>query len=1044
MAQTPATGSELFRMAGSLFDQGDHAGSIAVYQKAAVHYQSQDSHPQYIRSLNKLARVYETTGEASLRKSMIEEGIREGKRHLPANHPELGVAYMQRGEVHLVEGEMEEAGKMMEMGLRILENSDYHEDRVWCRCDLSVHAFMMGDLEAMKGHLEVAWEACEAHLPPEHAGHYLVLDLFGMLYDATGEFDEALEAAKKSLQLQLAKPEKSAHDSLALANSYNMIGAILYSMGDFSQSIDHYRKSLDLYRRSSDPPAIDLGRCLNNLGLALDKNQQLDEAFEALQQAAPHLEDPKDLQAAKEQFANLYNLAAQLVDLEDFEQAEQLLDQGLALAGVWKINPEKPYFFYGKLRHHQGEYASAIKHYRQSISTGSRKFKSPNFKMGSKYFSLAESFMARQALDSALYYLQIAIHNYSYDFTGPSPADNPEPDSDFAGWRIISCLERKGRCLLEMQRQKPTEDKWLSMAHATYLLGVKVIDRFRAEYRAPGSKAILAQTALPMYEGAIRTSLDRFERDGCDSCLHQAFLFVEQSKSLLLLEAQLELEAKGLGILPEWVAREEARILRKLTFYQGKILKENRKGEGKNEGKISHWNARIFDLKKRREQWNEWVEKRYPEYGRMKKRKEMAGTAEIAGKLLDEGELFVEYFIGEKELYTFVIGPEGLKAYRQPLPEDFLILVGDLCRNLGDHAFIRDSVRANYESYTHSAFELYRMLLAPVLESHPSSFDKLLIVPDGPLSQIPFDALLSQPAAQSRIDYLTLAYVLRRWRLRYGYSASLLLEMKERGRKQSAKQCLAFAPTYAAEEGERGELAALRGAEGALPGAQGEIQALSQSGIPGEFLFGQAATEAIFKAQSPNFNILHLALHGEADLREPMNSKILFTQTVMDSTEDHVLYAYELQNMVLNAQLVVLSACESGSGKYQPGEGLLSLGRSFMQAGAVTVVMTLWKVEDGASARLMGHFYEGIKAGALPSDALHKAKLKFLKQADSWDSHPAFWAAFVLNGAQEPISWEDEREGEWPLLGYLVVALLLGMWLFWKRRPIPNRSAHSS
>ena len=122
-----------------------------------------------------------------------------------------------------------------------------------------------------------------------------------------------------------------------------------------------------------------------------------------------------------------------------------------------------------------------------------------------------------------------------------------------------------------------------------------------------------------------------------------------------------------------------------------------------------------------------------------------------------------------------------------------------------------------------------------------------------------------------------------------------------------------------------------------------------------------------------------------------------------DTTEDNKLYAYEVYNLKLNAQMAVLSSCSSGFGKMQKGEGMMSLARGFIYAGCPSIIMTLWQVADQSSSELMTSFYKYLKKGKSKQEAMRLAKIEYLESADDITSNPYFWSGFVVLGDSSPI-----------------------------------------
>jgi len=165
----------------------------------------------------------------------------------------------------------------------------------------------------------------------------------------------------------------------------------------------------------------------------------------------------------------------------------------------------------------------------------------------------------------------------------------------------------------------------------------------------------------------------------------------------------------------------------------------------------------------------------------------------------------------------------------------------------------------------------------------------------------------------------------------------------------------------------------------------------------GDSYTGDLASEELFKETSGRYYILHLAMHALLNLDKPLQSKLIFTQS-NDSSEDNFLNCYEIYNLNLQADLAVLSACNTGHGKLQKGEGVMSLARGFFYAGIPSVVMTLWAVLDQSGAQLMQNFYYYLAEGEDIDIALQKAKIKYLQGSDEITSHPYLWSGYVSLG----------------------------------------------
>jgi CHAT domain-containing protein len=200
-----------------------------------------------------------------------------------------------------------------------------------------------------------------------------------------------------------------------------------------------------------------------------------------------------------------------------------------------------------------------------------------------------------------------------------------------------------------------------------------------------------------------------------------------------------------------------------------------------------------------------------------------------------------------------------------------------------------------------------------------------------------------------------------------------------------------------------------------------------ESQFVGDYYYRNDANELQFKQQVKQnvYSVIHLAMHGLVDEAQPDYSGLLFTYSY-DKEQDDMLHAYELNLLSLKTDLVVLSACKTGFGRYDRGEGVVSIGRGFMYAGAPSLLLTLWPLNDAASVSMIAAFYKALNEGMPKDIALQQTKLAYLREASGLSAHPFFWAPFIQLGNAEPIIirsyWQHYR---WMLV--VVVLLLMGV-----------------
>ena len=283
---------------------------------------------------------------------------------------------------------------------------------------------------------------------------------------------------------------------------------------------------------------------------------------------------------------------------------------------------------------------------------------------------------------------------------------------------------------------------------------------------------------------------------------------------------------------------------------------------------------------------------------------------------------------------------------------------------------------------------------------------KIRVMADKRISLVPFEALKRDG------DYLISDF-------EFVYMNSLL-EFDRSDNSSVRNGLLAFAP-FANSNDLNGIVADTRSELGALPASDDEVNAISKVFMGNTYL-NERATESIFKQKASQAKILHLATHSVLDNNNSMNSVILFSKNQKDK-EDGVLHTYELLQMQLNAELVTLSACNTGVGKYYEGEGLISLATGFNIAGVGNVVMSLWPVPDNTTAEIMEQFYSYISAGLEPKSALRQAKLDFLESVDSNLKHPYYWAGFIIMSDH----WSGSESLEYNYLFWIIGLFIVGL-----------------
>jgi len=420
-----------------------------------------------------------------------------------------------------------------------------------------------------------------------------------------------------------------------------------------------------------------------------------------------------------------------------------------------------------------------------------------------------------------------------------------------------------------------------------------------------------------------------------------------------------------------------------------------------------------------------------------------ANLTELRTSVLPCSTAILEYVVGELRTEAFVLTADTLLHFGISMSRDEILRHLRRLSKVTDPSAHMESVfspaQAGFES--ESCARLYNHLVRPA-QDIIAGCKHLVIVPDDCLKALPFEVLVVADGNESAAsDRQTKKYLVQMFEVSYSLAASRLRVGVDKDRS-SLGSLLAVGNPYcmasvARQNGHVGSIyknMPLTESSVSLPGAEREVDGIKRLlGTSANILVRKEATKATFKLQASQYRILHVAAHATYDETWPMYSGIELASDGEDP-EGHVLRAFEFLNMDLNAELVVLSGCNTGRSR-ENGEAN-GLVRALYFAGVPSVISTLWSVEDESAARLVGSFYRHLKEGKSKSKALQLAKIELI---EAGKSDPFYWGAFVLVGDPSPIDFSESGTGSAPgWIGYLVVpmvAIILLMALLNRREP---------
>lgn len=351
---------------------------------------------------------------------------------------------------------------------------------------------------------------------------------------------------------------------------------------------------------------------------------------------------------------------------------------------------------------------------------------------------------------------------------------------------------------------------------------------------------------------------------------------------------------------------------------------------------------------------------------------------------LDKGSAILEYYIGAKISLLIMITQRGIEIYELPVKDELESMVAGYVKVIGEVGYDYGIGPASERLATKILFPL----------SACNDINHLIIIPDNVLFYVPFETL--------RIvdGHLRSKYLIEKYSISYSPSSASLIIINGKDRINTGEVTI-IGCNYRIIKSTNKTLANIFSREGVkfspIPSIVKEIKNISKH-FPAESLVVYANENAvesnIKRIAARPVDIVHFACHGILDEVNPFRSALVLTQDD-NPGEDGFLQVREIYSMRIPAELVVLSACQTGRGRLERGEGMMGLPRIFFHAGARSVISTLWKINDASTAVFMDKFYGHLAGGESKAEALRSAKIEMIQ---SRYSHPAYWAAFILNG----------------------------------------------
>lgn len=926
------------------------------------------------------------------------------------------------------------------------------------------------DYDGAKTNLKKAAEALKGY-PDSNLLANIYVNMANV-YDDLGEYDMSLETNEKALTI--SKKLFGEH-SINAANIYNNVGLVLIERGYYNRAIEYLEKAVEIRKQNNQTNDVTMQYLYQNIGDAYARMGYIHLDLEYQQRAlviAERLEDKEDKHLA---LMYLY-IGESYTNIGDYSKAFYYLKKSEKSITE---NLSKMSSSHALINVSLGEYYKKTKNFSAAIEYYSKAIKLFEISSGKNHPTIGDcntaiaqcyELVGRKDISYRYYEKALKIFEFNYgnkshalarilnslaarsldsgNYTTASRYLLRSFDANNFQLKEFECLDQNTllkSLIIDAQIQKFIFNKTknqtaLDSCLSLYLISDKLINKMRRTDKAYSDRILFSENMAEIYDGAIKSFLLKYNTDHNLEYLKTAFFFSERSKSNVLAETAADLSARKISGIPKAILNFENELKADESLLQSKLREATIKEKGYNTKIVNEYTGKLFEAKRRSDSLVGKIEKNFPDYYRLKYDQHIVSVDNVQKNILP-GSALIEYFIGDNNIYCFVVTPKQFKLFSIIKDTLFQTAFNGLQEQLGSIK-IQNRSSNGFKQFVTSASTLYDLILKQPLDfiSQKEKIIKLVIIPDGSLCYIPFDLLLKTNHVVEFRNYKNLDYLIKDYQIRYEYSATV--GFKNHTNTSEQRNYLAFAPSFMEIEKQDSTTSEIvgrfRNSITPLMWNQYEVKSLSNR-IGGDYYLAGDATESRFKQEAPKYDIIHLATHALVDDQDPMNSKFVFAPN-KDSVEDGYLYAFELYNMKLNAHMAVLSACNTGYGKLMRGEGIMSLARAFSYAGVPSVVMSHWPVDDKATAQLMDLFYKYLADGLSKDEAMQKAKIEFLRDADDIRQNPRFWAGFVVLGDASSIIFKKsfmERYALWMTSAFSLL-LLISILIFFKKREIKN------
>lgn len=773
-------------------------------------------------------------------------------------------------------------------------------------------------------------------------------------------------------------------------DSYCLAAQDYITRGMFSRSIDLSERNMALHRQMTVQYPDRLALTYRNLGAALNLSDQLNLALEAFEKG---LKLGKEANPGDPKLASYYEFLVMVsTDLHDTLAARNYLREWgsfhqkigkkatmqarLNLASAWSM-------FYAA----NNDLNNAIKVLEDTLSVYGEKIRARGGFLGIAEFHLCEMLARAGRFEKSFSYSEKSIENFESRL-------QKQKGRLFSRTHYAWSYAQSARSAWNLFLQT-RDTSWRFLAEKRCEKAEQEIFAMRDRNTNDGFRDWIAnELGLTANITEVRQGL--YHLTGNLLNVKRAFEVQEAFKVFAVQAFLHDTHALLWGGLPDTLYQREIAYRQQINDLETNFFMVRNHPDA--DSLIAANDQELFRLRDEYRQFLYELEQEFPVYFRLKYQNYSIQLEAVQQRILQKNQCLLDLFIENGYVFAMLIRPDTVVWHSAPAGDELWNAIDLLqqetrqfsqYQNLPEQAYLE-----HLKAYAGAAHQVYQALIAPV---RPMLTEEVLLVPREQLAAIPFGALLTQPETQLGKPHLW-HYLDQELIISQAYSAGFfdLIQQRIPARKP-AGAVLALAPFF---ENESLELTTSLDTElrnrlfKSLPNSGAEVEAIAGHG-KSKILLGAEASKENLLAVSADYTILHLATHSVANAVQGEYSFVALHAGASPNAE--LLYAREVYNLRLSADLVVLSACETGQGQFRKDEGIVGLSQAFACAGAKNVVASLWSVNDASTKDLMILFYRELDKGTPYNRALANAKRSFIKQQKAF-AHPYFWAGFVLHG----------------------------------------------